>query len=62
MNEILTVLGNVLIVAGALVDSGSYALAFGVTGLLSLLATIPWARARETLTFVRLLNRALYSV
>ncbi|GGB79335.1 MFS transporter permease [Knoellia flava TL1] len=37
------------IVAGALVDSGSYALAFGVTGLLSLLATIPWARARETL-------------
>lgn len=37
------------VVAGALVDSGSYALAFGVTGLLSLLATIPWARARETL-------------
>jgi len=37
------------IVAGALVDSGSYALAFGVTGLLSLIATVPWARARETL-------------
>ena len=37
------------IVAGALVDSGSYALAFGATGLLSLLATIPWSRARETL-------------
>ena len=37
------------ILAGALVDSGSYALAFGVTGLLSLLATIPWTRARETL-------------
>ena len=37
------------ILAGALVDSGSYALAFGVTGLLSLLATVPWSRARETL-------------
>lgn len=37
------------VIAGALVDSGSYALAFGVTGLLSLVATIPWARARETL-------------
>ncbi|WP_353951506.1 MFS transporter [Knoellia sp. S7-12] len=37
------------ILAGVLVDSGSFALAFAVTGLLSLLATIPWARARETL-------------
>ena len=37
------------ILAGVLVDSGSYALAFGVTGALSLLATVPWSRARETL-------------
>ncbi|KGN34162.1 MFS transporter permease [Knoellia sinensis KCTC 19936] len=37
------------IIAGALVDSGSFAIAFGVTGLLSLLATIPWSKARETL-------------
>ena len=37
------------ILAGALVDSGSYALAFGVTGVLSLVATVPWSRARETL-------------
>ena len=37
------------ILAGALVDGGSYALAFGVTGVLSLLATVPWSRARETL-------------
>ena len=37
------------ILAGVLVDSGSFALAFGVTGLLSLLAAIPWTRARETL-------------
>ncbi|PRY57135.1 putative MFS family arabinose efflux permease [Knoellia remsis] len=37
------------ILAGALVDSGSFALAFAATGVLSLLATIPWARARETL-------------
>ncbi|KGN37919.1 MFS transporter [Knoellia subterranea] len=41
------IIGPVL--AGALVDSGSFALAFGVTGVLSLLATIPWSRARETL-------------
>lgn len=41
------IIGPVL--AGALVDSGSFALAFGVTGVLSLVAAVPWTRARETL-------------
>ncbi len=36
------------IVAGVLVDFGSYSLAFGVTGVITLLAAIPWLRARET--------------
>ena len=36
------------IVAGLLVDVGSYSLAFGVTGAITLLAAIPWLRARET--------------
>ncbi len=36
------------IVAGLLVDIGSYSLAFGVTGAITLLAAIPWLRARET--------------
>ncbi|MFC7485935.1 MFS transporter [Knoellia sp. CPCC 206453] len=45
------------IIAGALVDSGSFALAFAVTGLLSLLATIPWSRARETLPREAVLSR-----
>jgi MFS family permease len=37
------------ILAGVLVDKGSYGLAFGVTGLITLLAALPWLRARETL-------------
>jgi MFS family permease len=36
------------ILAGALIDFGSYPLAFGTTGLITLLAVIPWLRARET--------------
>ena len=36
------------IVAGVLIDYGSYPLAFGVTGLITLLAVVPWLRARET--------------
>lgn len=36
------------IVAGLLIDNGSYPLAFGVTGLITLLAVVPWLRARET--------------
>ncbi len=36
------------IVAGVLIDNGSYPLAFGVTGLVTLLAVVPWLRARET--------------
>ena len=36
------------IVAGLLIDNGSYPLAFGVTGAITLLAVIPWLRARET--------------
>jgi MFS family permease len=36
------------IVAGVLIDNGSYPLAFGVTGLVTLLAVLPWLRARET--------------
>ena len=31
-----------------LIDHGSYPLAFGTTGLITLLAVIPWLRARET--------------
>lgn len=36
------------IIAGLLVDNGSYSLAFAVTGAITLLATLPWLRARET--------------
>lgn len=36
------------IIAGLLVDNGSYGLAFAVTGAITLLATLPWLRARET--------------
>lgn len=36
------------ILAGLLVDRGSYALAFGVTGTITLLAALPWLSARET--------------
>jgi MFS family permease len=36
------------ILAGVLVDHGSYGLAFGVTGAITLLAVVPWLRARET--------------
>lgn len=36
------------VVAGLLVDRGSYGLAFAVTGAITLLAAVPWARARET--------------
>ena len=41
------IIGPVL--AGVLVDRGSYGLAFGVTGALTVLAALPWLRARETL-------------
>ena len=37
------------IVAGVLIDRGSYPLAFGFTGAVTLLAMLPWLRARETL-------------
>ena len=40
------IIGPVL--AGLLIDHGSYPLAFGVTGLVTLLAVIPWLLARET--------------
>ncbi len=36
------------IIAGLLIDNGSYTLAFAVTGVITLLAAIPWLRARET--------------
>lgn len=36
------------IIAGLLVDNGSYRLAFAVTGAITLLATLPWLRTRET--------------
>jgi len=36
------------VIAGVLIDHGSYPLAFGTTGLITLLAVIPWLRARET--------------
>ncbi len=36
------------LVAGLLVDHGSYGLAFGVTGAITLAAALPWLRARET--------------
>jgi MFS family permease len=43
-------LGSIVgpMIAGLLVDQGSYPLAFGVTGAITLLAAIPWLRARET--------------
>ncbi len=41
------------IIAGLLVDNGSFSLAFGVTGVITLLAAIPWLRARETHDVVR---------
>ncbi len=37
------------VLAGLLVDHGSYPLAFAVTGAVALLAALPWLRARETL-------------
>jgi MFS family permease len=37
------------VIAGVLVDHGSYGLAFGVTGALTVVAALPWLRARETL-------------
>lgn len=37
------------ILAGLLIDHGSYHLAFVVTGLFTLAAVLPWLRARETL-------------
>ncbi|MGL5817710.1 MAG: MFS transporter [Phycicoccus sp.] len=36
------------IVAGVLVDRGSFGLAFAATGVITLLAVLPWLRARET--------------
>ena len=36
------------VLAGVLVDRGSFGLAFAVTGVITLLAVIPWLRARET--------------
>ncbi len=43
-------LGAILgpIAAGLLVDHGSYGLAFAMTGAITLLAAVPWLRARET--------------
>lgn len=43
-------LGSILgpILAGLLVDHGSYSLAFGITGAITLLAAVPWLGARET--------------
>ncbi len=43
-------LGSIVgpLIAGLLVDQGSYPLAFGVTGAITLLAALPWLRARET--------------
>ncbi|MEI2776099.1 MAG: MFS transporter [Tetrasphaera sp.] len=37
------------ILAGVLIDRGSYALAFAVTRLVTLAAALPWVRVRETL-------------
>lgn len=37
------------LLAGLLVDHGSYSLAFAVTGAITLLAAVPWLRARETI-------------
>jgi MFS family permease len=44
-------LGSIIgpILAGVLVDKGSFGLAFAVTGIITLLATGPWLKARETL-------------
>jgi MFS family permease len=42
-----TIVGPV--VAGLLVDHGSYPLAFAVTGAIAVLAALPWWRALETL-------------
>ena len=36
------------IIAGVLIDFGSYHLAFGLTGLITLVSVLPWLRARET--------------
>ncbi|MGL5849681.1 MAG: MFS transporter, partial [Phycicoccus sp.] len=36
------------IVAGLLVDRGSFGLAFAATGVITLLAVLPWLTARET--------------
>ena len=41
-----TIVGPV--VAGLLVDHGSYGLAFAGTGAITVLAAVPWLRARET--------------
>lgn len=43
-------LGSILgpLIAGLLVDHGSYSLAFAITGGITVLAAIPWLRARET--------------
>lgn len=40
------ILGPIL--AGALIDHGSYDLAFVMTGVITMLAALPWLRARET--------------
>lgn len=36
------------IIAGFLVDAGSFRLAFAITGAITLAAVLPWLRARET--------------
>ena len=41
------------VLAGVLVDRGSYSLAFVATGVVTLLAALPWLRARETLQVSR---------
>ncbi|MEO7071164.1 MAG: MFS transporter [Nostocoides sp.] len=48
MSDAGAIIGPVL--AGVLVDHGSYGLAFGASGVLTVLAAIPWLRARETLS------------
>ena len=46
-SDLGSIIGPVL--AGVLVDKGSFGLAFAVTGVITLLAVIPWLRGRETL-------------
>lgn len=49
--QMLADLGSIIgpILAGVLVDRGSFAWAFAMTGAVTLLAILPWLRARETM-------------